>query len=293
MKTSQTGIDLIKKFEGCRLDAYKCPAGVWTIGYGHTAGVTAGQKISKAQAEAYLRADLEKYEKCVVKYDSKYRWTQNEFDAMVSFAYNLGSIDKLTADGTRTKAVIAEKILLYTKAGGKMLAGLTKRRQAERELFLSGAYEKDTSTEKSTAAAGGIKEYSLKADGSKIVSKNFKVKEFRCKDGSDRIMIDVDFVKDKLQKIRDHFGAPITINSAYRTPEYNAKVKGAKASYHLQGRAFDIVVKYHTPQEVARYAQSLGIHGIIQYGGFVHVDSRTSQYWARDRNGKRTVVNGF
>lgn len=139
MKTSQKGIDLIKRFEDCRLAAYKCPAGVWTIGYGHTAGVTAGQKISPAQAEAYLRADLEKYEKKVEKYESRYRWTQNEFDAMVSFTYNIGSIDKLTADGTRTKAVIAEKILLYNKADGKVLAGLTKRRQAEREMFLSGS----------------------------------------------------------------------------------------------------------------------------------------------------------
>ena len=141
MKTSQTGIDLIKKFEGCRLDAYKCPAGVWTIGYGHTAGVIAGQKISSAQAEEYLRADLEKYEKKVEKYTDRYRWTQNEFDAMVSFAYNLGSIDKLTANGTRSKTVIAEKILLYNKAGGKALAGLTRRRQAEQELFLAGKKE--------------------------------------------------------------------------------------------------------------------------------------------------------
>ncbi len=82
---------------------------------------------------------MEKYEKKVEKYESRYNWTQNEFDAMVSFAYNLGSIDKLTADGTRTKAVITEKILLYNKAGGKVLAGLTKRRQAERELFLSNS----------------------------------------------------------------------------------------------------------------------------------------------------------
>ena len=149
MRTSQKGIDLIKKFEGCRLDAYKCPAGVWTIGYGHTAGVACGQKISPAQAEAYLRADLEKYEKKVEKYESRYRWTQNEFDAMVSFAYNLGSIDKLTANGTRAKDVIAEKILLYNKAGGKVLAGLTKRRQEEREMFLAG---KENSI---VAAAGG------------------------------------------------------------------------------------------------------------------------------------------
>lgn len=288
MKTSQTGIDLIKKFEGCRLDAYKCPAGVWTIGYGHTAEVTAGQKISLAQAEAYLRTDLEKYEKKVEKYADRYRWSQNEFDAMVSFAYNLGSIDKLTANSTRTKAVIAEKILLYNKAGGKVLAGLTRRRQAERELFLAGKQENA-----SEAAGGAIREYSLAADGNKAVSANFKVKEFRCKDGSDRILVDVDFVKDKLQKIRDHFDAPVTINSAYRTQEYNTKVKGAKASYHLQGRAFDVVVEGRTPQEVARYAQTLGIHGIIQYNGFVHVDSRGTKYWARDNGGKAVKVKEF
>ncbi len=288
MRTSQTGIDLIKKFEGCRLDADKCPAGVWTIGYGHTAGVSAGQKISPAQAEAYLRADLEKFEKLVAKYDNIYHWTQNEFDAMVSFAYNLGSIDKLSARGTRTKAVIAEKMLLYNKAGGKVLAGLTKRRQAEQELFLAGA--KENAPE---AAGSAVKEYSLAADGNKSVSANFKVKEFRCKDGSDKILVDVDFVMDKLQAIRDHFDAPVTINSAYRTLEHNKKVKGAKASYHLQGRAFDIVVKDHTPQEVARYAQTLGIRGIIQYNGFVHVDSREAKYWAHDSNGKRMSVKEF
>lgn len=288
MKTSQTGIDLIKKFEGCRLDAYKCPAGVWTIGYGHTAGVIAGQKISPVQAEAYLRTDLDKYEKKVEKYENRYRWTQNEFDAMASFAYNLGSIDKLTADGTRTKTVIAEKILLYNKAGGKVLDGLTKRRQAERDLFLAGK-----SSPAAEVAGSTVKEYSLAVDGNKAVSRNFKVKEFRCKDGSDKILIDVDFVKDKLQKIRDHFGVPVTINSAYRTPAYNVKVKGAKASYHLQGRAFDIVAKGYTPQEVAGYAQTLGILGIIQYNGFVHVDSRETKYWAKDDNGKKGKVSTF
>lgn len=148
MKTGQAGLNLIKKYEGCRLEAYKCPAGVWTIGYGHTGDVTAGQKITRAQAEAMLVADLEKFEKKVTKYQDKYKWTQNEFDALVSFAYNIGSIDQLTASGTRSRAVIAEKILLYNKATGKILAGLTKRRQEERELFLSGS---------STAARATVK----------------------------------------------------------------------------------------------------------------------------------------
>lgn len=144
MKTSQTGIDMIKKFEGCRLDSYKCPSGKWTIGYGHTAGVRAGQKISQAQAEAYLRADLEKFEKLVAKYDNIYRWTQNEFDAMVSFAYNTGSIDKLTVNGKRTKAEVSEKILLYVKdRNGNVLQGLVKRRKAEQELFLKVSFAGD------------------------------------------------------------------------------------------------------------------------------------------------------
>lgn len=134
--TSQTGINLIKKFEGCRLTAYKCAAGVWTIGYGHTNGVKAGQTITSAQAELYLKKDLKKFEDKVNKYNSKYNWQQNEFDALVSFAYNVGSIDQLTANGTRSKSIIADKILLYNKAGGKILNGLTTRRKTERELFL-------------------------------------------------------------------------------------------------------------------------------------------------------------
>lgn len=148
-------------------------------------------------------------------------------------------------------------------------------------------------TGKASVTEGGIKEYSLAADGNKEISKNFKVREFCCKDGSDRILIDVDFVQDKLQLIRDHFGAPVTFNSAYRTPEHNKKVKGAKNSYHMQGRAFDIVVEGHTPQEVAQYVQTLGIKGIIQYNGFVHVDSRDTKYWARNDSGKVTIKKSF
>lgn len=145
----------------------------------------------------------------------------------------------------------------------------------------------------SGSSTTNVVEYSLKADGEKQISENFKVNEFRCKDGSDRILVDVDFVKDKLQAIRDHFGAVVTINSGYRTESYNEKVGGSKSSYHMKGQAFDIVVKGHTPLEVARYAQALDIHGIIQYNGFVHVDSRPSRYWARDDNGNVTIKSGF
>ncbi|MDE7431023.1 MAG: glycoside hydrolase family protein [Lachnospiraceae bacterium] len=153
MKVSQNGINLIKQFEGCRLEAYKCPAGVWTIGYGHTAGVKQGDKVSATWAEAILRIDLEKYEKKVDKYSNKYNWNQNEFDAMVSFAYNVGNIDQLTANGTRSKTVIAEKILSYNKAAGKVLTGLSKRRKAEQELFLKSVSVKPSPT-RSTVKVG-------------------------------------------------------------------------------------------------------------------------------------------
>ena len=160
MKTSQNGINLIKKFEGCRLKAYKCAAGVWTIGYGHTAGVKSTNVITQEQAEEYLREDLERFEKNVEKYNYRYNWNQNEFDALVSFAFNIGNIDKLTADGTRTKKQIAEKIPLYNKAAGKVLSGLTKRRQAEKELFLTkvAPVQQYVSKNKTTDGTGLIRE---------------------------------------------------------------------------------------------------------------------------------------
>lgn len=139
MKTSQKGIDLIKKYEGLRLNAYKplSTEKYFTIGYGHYGSdVSPNMVITSSEAEALLKKDLKKFEDKVNKYD-KYDWTQNEFDALVSFAYNIGNIDQLTQNGTRSKEQIAEKILQYDKAGGKKLAGLTKRRLEEQMMFLN------------------------------------------------------------------------------------------------------------------------------------------------------------
>ena len=171
-----------------------------------------------------------------------------------------------------------------------------KAYQAENGLAVDGVVGAKTweSLGAAVATESTVKEFSLSADGDISISENFKVKEFRCKDGSDKILIDVDFVKNKLQAIRDHFGAPVTINSGYRTPAYNASLKdAAKNSYHMKGQAFDIVVKGHTPAEVAGYAQSLDINGVIRYNSFVHVDSREKKYWAQNDNGKVTVMPGF
>lgn len=136
---SSAGLNLIKKFEGCRLSAYRCPAGVWTIGYGHTAGVYAGMTITQSQAEDLLKTDLERYEKPVRNYDNKYHWNQNQFDALVSFTYNCGAgnLNKLLANGSRNTQQIADNLPNYNKGGGKVLAGLVRRRNEERTLFLS------------------------------------------------------------------------------------------------------------------------------------------------------------
>jgi len=140
MKTSKKGIELIKKYEGLKLKAYKCPAGVWTIGYGHTKNVKQGDVITEVQAEILLIYDLNDFENCIKK-NVRIPLTQNQFDALVSFCFNVGcgnflksTLLKKLNEGKIAEA--AKEFLKWNKAGGKELAGLTKRRQEEMELFL-------------------------------------------------------------------------------------------------------------------------------------------------------------
>lgn len=126
----------IAEWEGCRLRAYKDAGGVWTIGYGHTGGVQEGDIITQDDADKMLRDDIAVFEKHVANYNPLYHWTQNEFDALVSFAFNIGSINQLTDTGTRTKEVIAEKMLLYVHCGNEALPGLIARRNWEHDLFV-------------------------------------------------------------------------------------------------------------------------------------------------------------
>ena len=120
-----------------------------------------------------------------------------------------------------------------------------------------------------------VRVYSKAKDGSKAITKNFKVREFACTDGSDVIFVSHDLV-EVLQKIRDHFGTPVTINSAYRTPGKNKAVGGAAYSQHLYGLAADITVKGVKPAEVAKYAETLmpKYGGIGIYPTFTHIDVR-------------------
>lgn len=144
MKINDATIKLIKSFEGCYLKAYKDCVGVWTIGYGITNSdkaitgktIKKGLTISKATAEKWLIRSLEKkYAPKVDKYQKIYKFNENQYGALVSFAYNVGSIDGLTAHGTRSISQIKKKILEYNKGGGRVLAGLVRRREAELKLF--------------------------------------------------------------------------------------------------------------------------------------------------------------
>lgn len=131
------------------------------------------------------------------------------------------------------------------------------------------------------------------------LSKNFKVSEFSCKGNKccSEVKID-DKLVSFLQKIRDHFGAALTINSGYRCETHNKNVGGASGSYHVKGQAADIVVKGVKPADVAKYAESIGIKGIGLYetakdGYFVHIDTRTSKsFWYGQAQAKRDTFGG-
>jgi lysozyme len=139
MKISAEGLALIKKFEGCELEAYQDAVGVWTIGYGHIKGVKEGMTITKQQAEEMLEEELIEYEN-YVKEAVKYQLDQCMFDALVSWTYNLGPSNLNSS--TLLKVLnagdydgVPEQIKRWNKAGGKVLQGLVRRREAEALLF--------------------------------------------------------------------------------------------------------------------------------------------------------------
>lgn len=146
MKINRAGIELLKKWEGCRLKAYQDSVGVWTIGFGHTsmAGepkVTAGLTITQQEAEDILVRDLVKYESAVSKALTRSP-NENQFSAMVSLCYNIGpgafaksSVARLFNAGDVTGS--ADAFRLWNKAGGQVLKGLVNRREDERRLFLT------------------------------------------------------------------------------------------------------------------------------------------------------------
>ena len=144
MKCSQEGLALIKKFEGCKLKAYKCSAGVWTIGYGHTAGVKEGDVISQPEADKLLEEDIAKFEDYVSD-NVIVELNQNQFDALVAWTFNLG-VGNLRQSTMLKKlnesdfASVPFEMRRWNKAGGKTLDGLIRRRQAESLLFMNNEW---------------------------------------------------------------------------------------------------------------------------------------------------------
>ena len=138
-----------------------------------------------------------------------------------------------------------------------------------------------------------VKEYSLKKDGDTLLTKNFKIREFRCRDGSDKILIDTDLIK-LIQKLRDHLGKPIVITSGYRTESHNKAVGGATNSLHKLGKASDIFCNGVDARDIAKWFYENGAKGIGLYINraqeFVHVDTRdTKYYWIQDGSNTKQV----
>ena len=143
MKASQDCVDLVKFFEGFEGKAYLCPANVWTIGYGRTKNVQEGDRITKVQAERDLLEELEEFAEQVLN-SVKVELTQNELDALTSWTYNLGvgnlnSSTLLKKLNTGDKDSVPSEMLRWNKAAGKVLAGLTRRREAEAKLWEKAA----------------------------------------------------------------------------------------------------------------------------------------------------------
>lgn len=140
MNVSQKGIDLIKEFEGCKLYAYRDSVGIPTIGYGHTKGVRMGMSITKLQAETFLKDDIKPVERVLNAMGINY--TQNQFDALVSWIYNLGSGNfrsstmyrKILAKADEVE--ITDQLVKWHNAGGRPLLGLKRRRVAEANMYL-------------------------------------------------------------------------------------------------------------------------------------------------------------
>lgn len=142
MQISQKGLDILKEFEGLRLEAYRCSAGVWTIGYGWTQNVKRGDVWTREKAEHMLLEGVKPYEKAVQEAVGDAKTSQNQYDAMVSLCYNIGpgnfkksSVARLHREGKYAQAAAA--FMMWVKGGGKIIGGLIKRRNKEKALYLS------------------------------------------------------------------------------------------------------------------------------------------------------------
>lgn len=184
-----------------------------------------------------------------------------------NLGYNAGIADGIY--GTATKNAVTS----FQSANSLSPDGIAGYRTLQK---ISSANSKTVSGYSATESK--IVTYSLASDGDSKISKHFKIKEFQCNDGTDTIKIDLKLVA-LLEDIREYFGKPVVISSAYRTSSYNKKVDGSTNSLHLYGQAADISISGISPKKIAQYAESLGVKGIGLYSTFVHVDTRSVKYY--------------
>ncbi|MCL2313300.1 MAG: peptidoglycan-binding protein [Firmicutes bacterium] len=227
----------------------------------------------------------------------------------------------LTVDGI-FGTLTENSVIAFQLQNGLKTDGIVGEKTWGKLLSVDGGDKSDSvgkSPESAVSKAspeGKIQTFSLKKDGETYISKDYQVKDFRSKCGSDIIFIDVDFIKNVLQKITDHFNiGKADIISGYRsdrhninirrTPQnpnpaqtnsnhrYNAKIALDTNNNQCNGSAIDFKIKGKTPLEVCRYCESIGIKGIIQYPTWTHIDARQNKYWATCLNGIAKQVSRF
>ena len=255
----QPAVELIKKFEGCRLEAYLCPAGVWTIGYGHTgSNVKAGLKITQADAEALLLSDIERFARAVDSW-IKIDLTNNQRCALISFTFNVGigalqesTLRKRLNNGEDAVKVAMEELPRWNKGDGKILEGLVRRRRAEVELFCHGVKPLTDDVKLTPDKPFGFRVTPNIKYGE--LTLNQEERRFTKQHQCDTAILLCNF----LEKARAAFGnKPIIITSGYRPPKVNAAVGGASRSEHL----------YDAPDTgaVDFYLEGVNIYGLQEW----------------------------
>jgi GH24 family phage-related lysozyme (muramidase) len=231
----EPALDLIRRFEGCRLEAYLCPANVWTIGYGHTGpNVKPELKITQADAEALLLSDVERFARAVDTW-IKVKLSNNQRCALISFTFNVGigalqesTLRKRLNNGEDAVKVAMEELPRWNKGDGKILEGLVRRRKAEVDLFCRGVKPLTDDVKLTPDKPFSFKVTPHIAYGE--LALNEEARRFTKQHQCDTAIVLCNF----LEKARTAFGGkPIIITSGYRPPKLNASVGGASRSEHL------------------------------------------------------------
>jgi GH24 family phage-related lysozyme (muramidase) len=281
----QPAVELIKKFEGCRLEAYLCPAGVWTIGYGHTGpNVKAGLKITQLDAESLLLSDIERFARAVDTW-IKVDLTNNQRCALISFTFNVGigalqesTLRKRLNNGEDPVKVAMEELPRWNKGDGKILEGLVRRRRAEVELFCHGVKQVTNDVKLTPDKPFDFRVTPNIKYGE--LALNQEARRFDKQHQCDTAIVLCNF----LEKARAAFGGkPIIITSGYRNPQINASVGGSTRSEHLYSApdvgAVDFFIEGVDVYDLQRWCD---IHWPYSLGygapkGFIHLGMRSGR----------------